>query len=358
MKKVFVFHIAFIFLGLISIAAQQKGATISFKDDKFDFGKIKEADGPVSHVFEFTNTGAAPLVLQNVQPTCGCTTPEWSKEPVKPGAKGYIKATFNPAGRPGSFDKSINITTNVGPTSVKFSGVVIPKEPTLQEEFRYAMGDLRFRINHAGFGIISPGINKKESLEFINNGTSPVTIGVTNLPAFLTVLVDPKTVNPKQHGKIEITYDAKKKNDWGFLLDYFYLTLNNKQDPQYKLTVSANISEDFSKLSAAERANAPRIVFEKPSIQFKPLKSGKKIDFEYKLKNEGKTNLLIRKIESTCTCITVAAGETVIKPQSSATIRGTLDTAGTKGSLNYGITVVSNDPQTSKYILWLKGDAE
>jgi hypothetical protein len=353
-----ILSIVIAFFSLYSVSAQQKGASISFKEDKYDFGKIKEADGPVSHVFEFTNTGSSPLVLQSVQPTCGCTTPEWSKEPVKPGAKGFVKATFNPTGRPGSFDKAINITSNAGPASVKFTGTVIPKEPTLQEEFRYPIGDLRFKTNHAGFGSISPGTPKKESLEFVNAGSSPVTIELSNVPSFLTVMVNPKTVNPKQHGIIEISYDAKRKNDWGFLLDYFYLNLNKKQDPQYKLTVSANISEDFSKLSADEKAKAPKIIFEKTTYQFPAIKTGKKLEFEFVYKNEGKSNLQIRKIETSCSCLTIASKETVIKPQTSGSIKVIFDSTDKKGSQNYGITIMTNDPNSSRYVLWVKGNVE
>ena len=358
MKKVLAIYIVGFILSIITLSAQQRGAAISFKEDKFDFGKIKEADGPVSHVFEFTNTGNAPLLLQNVQPTCGCTTPEWSKEPVKPGAKGTIKATFNPAGRPGSFDKPINITTNAGSTSIKFSGTVIPKEPTLQEEFRHPIGDLKFKTSHAGFGIISPISFKKESLEFVNTGSSPVTMGVVKLPGFLTVIVDPKIVKPKQRGKIEITYDAKRKNDWGFLIDYIYLTINNKQDPQFKLTVSANISEDFTTLTPAEKTKAPKITFEKSIYQFTPVKSGKKIEFEFKYKNDGKSNLLIRKIETTCGCLTATSKEMDIKPQTSGSIKVIFDSTDKKGAQNFGITVVSNDPQNSRYVLWFKGNLE
>jgi hypothetical protein len=306
-------------------------------------------------VFEFTNTGNAPLQIQNVQPTCGCTTPEWSKEPVKPGAKGFIKATFNPEGRPGSFDKSINISTNAGPVTISFSGVVSPKAPGLQDEYRTAMGNLRFKTTHASFGSISPGTTRKVTLEFINTGTSPVTIGMSKIPDFLSVLVNPKTIKPNQRGSIDVFYDAKKKNDWGFILDYLPITLNSKQDPQFKLTISANINEDFSKLTQAQRENGPKSVFENPSFQFAPVKAGQKVEHVYSFKNNGKSPFIIRKIEVP-EGLTSSIPQKEIKPGTSGTIKITFDTEGKSGMQNKAITLYTNDPYNSVMLLWLKGN--
>ena len=77
-----------------------------------DFGVIKEADGKVSHTFVIKNEGEAPLVVTRVIASCGCTTPEWTKEPIAPGKTGDIKVTYNPAGRPGPFSKSISVYSN------------------------------------------------------------------------------------------------------------------------------------------------------------------------------------------------------------------------------------------------------
>ena len=74
-----------------------------------DFGVIKEADGKVSHTFVIKNEGEAPLVVTRVIASCGCTTPEWTKEPIAPGKTGDIKVTYNPAGRPGPFSRSISV---------------------------------------------------------------------------------------------------------------------------------------------------------------------------------------------------------------------------------------------------------
>ena len=86
-----------------NIMAAGKGAEMTFNEKTHDFGTIKEANGPVTHTFEFTNTGGEPLVIINVNASCGCTRPEYPKEPIMPGKKGKVKVTFNPAGRPGEF---------------------------------------------------------------------------------------------------------------------------------------------------------------------------------------------------------------------------------------------------------------
>ena len=96
---------------------------IDFKSASYDFGTIPE--GPAAeHVFTFTNTGKEPLVIQRVQPSCGCTAPDWSKEPIAPGKTGMVKATYGTQGRPGHFEKTMTVFTNAGVKMVSFKGTV------------------------------------------------------------------------------------------------------------------------------------------------------------------------------------------------------------------------------------------
>jgi Protein of unknown function (DUF1573). len=92
---------------------------------KHDFGKIPQGK-PAAHSFKITNTGDAPLVIKDVRPSCGCTTPEWPKKPIAPGETAKIKAVYD-AKSTGAFQKSIVVDTNV-PFSeskkLKISGVV------------------------------------------------------------------------------------------------------------------------------------------------------------------------------------------------------------------------------------------
>jgi hypothetical protein len=87
---------------------------MTFKETEFDFGTIKQ-DKRVNHTFTFTNTGQAPLVIESATATCGCTVPEWPKEPIAPGKTGTIKVEFDPTGKSGQQSKQITITANTDP---------------------------------------------------------------------------------------------------------------------------------------------------------------------------------------------------------------------------------------------------
>lgn len=84
--------------------------SLSFKEIEFDFGKIPQGK-PVTHLFEFTNSGTSPLALDNVQASCGCTTPVWNKDTVAAGQSSIIKVGYNAANE-GPFNKSITVTWN------------------------------------------------------------------------------------------------------------------------------------------------------------------------------------------------------------------------------------------------------
>lgn len=108
-------QIIFMFMALLlatGMVSAQKKAVIATEVTSHDFGEFKEADGKVSHTFVIQNKGQAPLVITRVIASCGCTTPEWTKEPIAPGKTGNIKVTYDPSGRPGPFSKTISVYSN------------------------------------------------------------------------------------------------------------------------------------------------------------------------------------------------------------------------------------------------------
>lgn len=107
MKALFTLFI----VSLFTFGMAQNDAKITFEKTTHDFGTIEE--GPtLTTKFEFKNEGKEPLILENVKASCGCTVPSWPKEPILPGQTSSIEVKYNTVKRPGSFNKSVTITSN------------------------------------------------------------------------------------------------------------------------------------------------------------------------------------------------------------------------------------------------------
>jgi len=111
----------------------QEGAKITFKaaENTIDYGKVYKNEDNGIRVFEFTNTGNAPLLIKHAQSTCGCTVPKWTKEPILPGKTGKIEVQYNM--QPGPIRKTIVIETNAvnveeGKVALRIKGEVMPEE--------------------------------------------------------------------------------------------------------------------------------------------------------------------------------------------------------------------------------------
>jgi hypothetical protein len=102
--------------------------TVDFERVDHDFGTIKEGQ-KVVYTYKFKNNGEAPLIIQSVQPSCGCTAPDWTKEPIPVGQSGFVKVEFDSNGKPGMQNKMVTVTANTWPKQMKlnFKAMVTPK---------------------------------------------------------------------------------------------------------------------------------------------------------------------------------------------------------------------------------------
>ncbi|MEM1321723.1 MAG: DUF1573 domain-containing protein [Bacteroidota bacterium] len=101
--------------------------TVEFEESEFDFGVV-DAGEKVTHVYKFTNTGDEPLIISNAKGSCGCTVPNWPKEPIAPGNTGEIKVQFDSKNKKGKQSKRVTITANTDPvqTFLTIKGEVTP----------------------------------------------------------------------------------------------------------------------------------------------------------------------------------------------------------------------------------------
>ncbi len=101
--------------------------TMSFDKLEFDYGVI-DAGEKVNHKYKFTNSGSEPLIISNAKGSCGCTVPNWPKEPIPPGGTGEIDVVFDSKGKKGKQSKRVTITANTNPaqTFLTIKGEVTP----------------------------------------------------------------------------------------------------------------------------------------------------------------------------------------------------------------------------------------
>lgn len=334
-----------------------KNAVIKFDSLSHNFGKIKEEGGKVSTIFNFKNTGNDTLKILGVKPGYGCAANDWTKTPVLPGKQGYIKAEYDPKNKVGPFNKSFIVTTNSKEASVLLiiKGEVLPHVRTVADTFPVISGNLLMKTNHVAFMEIKNTVVRTDTLEIYNNWYKPMTIAFSSLPAFLTIKAIPETLLPNKKGMILVTYDATKKNDYGLVYDNTNILTNDSADASKQLTISANVVEDFSKLTPKQKKNAPKIVFTTESYDFGTVKEGDPVKFTFELKNNGIDDLIIRKTKASCGCTASNPEKTTLKKGESSKIDIDFNSNGKKGEQHKTVTVISNDPDKPSIVLNIKG---
>ncbi len=346
MKKL----LSFICMTLISFATFAQKANIKFETETHDFCEIQEKDGSVTYVFNYQNTGDAPLVITQVKASCGCTTPEWTQTPVRAGESGSIKVTFNPANRPGSFNKTISVQSNASKplTTLRISGKVLQRPKTLEETYPVVMDSIRLMNNHIPFTKIKPTEVKTEEVKVINNSSVDVTPNFINVPAHITIVSNPTTIKAGSEAVFQATYDASKKNDWGYVSDRIYVTFSDKKEYHNTLTLSATIEEDFSNV---DEKDAPVFEVNEKSHDFGDISQSNKVETDFVVTNTGKDNLIIRKVKASCGCTAVTPQKTILAKGESTNIHVTFDPRGKSGRQSKTITVITNDPKNSNVLL-------
>lgn len=333
-------------LGITAYA--QLAKPIQFREESHDFGTVIEEDGPVAHEFVFTNNGSTPIQILKVQPSCGCTTPGWSKEPIMPGKTGSIKAQYDPKGRPGYFSKSLTVTTDASnqPIVLHIKGTVSSKNGFSTAEFQALSGSIRLKSLSFNFGKI---FLKDEfvvrEFEFLNSGTNPVTfLGKVDAPAYIRVAVEPTVVEPGKKGILKVSYNGKLKGQYGFQTDHINVHTNDEVQPVKGFNVYATLEDYFPPMNTDELAKAPQLRFASQTVEYGSMKQNIAVTREVELSNTGKSTLEIRSVQGNCTCIKTEVEKQKLKPGESIKLSISFNPQDRKGTQTKSVTVYSNDP--------------
>lgn len=341
---------------------QMAVTTMKLTENQHDFGTFKEEAGRQTYDFYVTNTGSQPLVIQNVVASCGCTTPEWTRQPIPSGGKGKVTAIYDPKDRPGAFNKTLSVYTNTKPevTVLTIKGEVIPHEKTVEELYTFPVGGVRFESVQMAFTNVKKTEKKIRVMPVINTSKEAIKIEFENVPPHLALKVTPETLKPGQKGLVEGTFDAARNPGWGNVSDIIRIKLNGVPQNNAYYYVSANLVEDFSNLSKEQLANAPVFKTESLIVDLGKIKGQTQNQVEFKFTNAGKSDLIVRYVRASCGCTAILDGQQgeAIKPGQSGTIKATFNSGGYSGKVTKAIYVYVNDPLRSEVMLQLAADVE
>jgi hypothetical protein len=154
------------------VEAQVPSNTIQFEERVYNFGTIEEKKGKVSHIFVFQNKGKSAVEIDEVNSACGCIGKVVTTGPVKPGGKGKVTITFDPAYKSGFFSKEIVVITKKGQeyNRIWVEGKIQPMEHPVKDDYPYNFGSgLHLRLKVIAFGFLKPEETKEVELHYAND---------------------------------------------------------------------------------------------------------------------------------------------------------------------------------------------
>ena len=341
---------------------EKKLAQIEFPEKAHDFGQVQEQNGPIQHTFEFLNTGEVPIKITGVQASCGCTTPDWTREDIQPGQKGIIVAQYDPTNRPGQFNKTLTVSTNAEPNTVilTIKGTVKPRPRTPEDDFPTEMGKLRVQYRSFNFNKVTNEGPVTKAFEVYNQGDKPLIFSDKVIaPPHVKVSFKPKEIPAKSRGEVVITYDVVARNELGWVNDNLVLHTNEEgEDGKKSFSLMATIEEYFPPMTEDELAKAPKLQIDKTTYDFGKAKEGSLVEAVFVITNTGQKELNIRKTKANCGCTVSSPEKDTLQPGESSKIKATFDTKGRRGNQYKTITIFSNDPTAPTQTVTLKGEVQ
>jgi hypothetical protein len=330
-----------------SYASAQQAEQLIFNETIHDFGTIDENAGNADFEFTFTNNSGRPVNIVSVTASCGCTTPGWTKEIIEQGKKGFVKASFNPKGRPGYFNKTLTVVTNLnGPSIVlQIKGTVTNTEMENDvSRLTASNGSLKMRTREINFGKVF--INRPAATQEVplyNAGEKSIRIDSVLAPPYLKVSL-PDSIGVKAKVPMRVSYNAMLRNQYGFTADKIVLVTNDTDTPRKTFPVFATVEEYFLPVTSDDADKVPVLSVETGSLDFGNFKMGSTVQKTIKLRNTGKKELLIRYVQPNCPCLTVATDKQKAKPGDEIKVTISWKSEGKHGSQNKAITIYSTDP--------------
>lgn len=330
---------------------------IEFSKKVHNFGKISINDGEQHCSFEFRNTSAKPVVINNIISSCGCTTPVWPKKPIMPGEGGKVEVTYLNDQGPYPFDKTLTVYTSAStkPIILRITGLAYENERSLKELFPASIGQLGLKKDIIRGGQIAQGNTKSGNFQLANISNKSVKVTFANVSQGLVLSVDPQTIPAGEVANVEYTIDTKAKENWGATTYSADVLCNGAKAPQ-PLKVECMIIDNFSTLTKEQKARGSMLLAVNSSFNFGTITKGKGVTATFQLRNTGQSPLVLHKTDAPANV--KISTPTTIKAGEKFTLTATVDTSAGSGEEVYTITLITNSPNRPLVNLFVTGKVQ
>lgn len=332
-----------------NLDAQQKRqgkGLLCFDNKTWDVGHIPENSAKQTHMFRFINTHTAPIAIEKVVTTCGCTVPSYSKKPVMPNKEGYISVTFDPKGRANKFSKTLQIICNGGKSMnhLRVTGFVEPVlNPDTDFPYSLAFGVSADQLVLSYGSIQQNAVPKIVEAKLYNYSAKQATLSyiIENMSGCIKVDM-PKVIMPRSVATVK-TVAVASKGFYGSFKDRIVFYVNGK--PSQTLEVYGTVIDD---LRGVSMLTGPKLAFHPRSFQLENIRKGEVRKQKARMVNEGKKPLNIRKVECPKGISADWGGKSVLKPGEATDIVFEIKPLRGKDG-NATVKIVTNDPKNPVY---------
>lgn len=346
-KKNFAIITALSFLPVMGMAQPQ----MLVDKHVYEFGQIAWKR-PVSATFSLTNKGNKPLVISHVSSSCGCTAVKWTQTPIEPGKSGSVTTTFD-ASTLGHFDKMVGVYCNASdmPVYLRLRGDVVSEIKDYSGSYPYTIGALRVNTDSLTFTDVHKGEKPVAEIQILNTAKSRYTPIIMQMPPFLTMESVPPRITGTRKGTLRFTLDSEKLNEVGITETTIYLARfeGDKVDEKNAIHVSALLLPT----QPQNPAEAPCVEISDTLLNFGHV-SKNKVTHNITLKNTGKTDLRIEKLQLFSPSLNVGLSNRTIEPEKSEKLKVTVLREYIKKNETPYILLITNDPVHPKITIKVK----
>lgn len=308
--------------------------------------------------FQIENTGTSDLLITDINPSCGCTTVDWTKTPIAPGEKGKIEVVYD-AQMLGVFQKDMEVYTNASeePFYLHIQGRVVSKLANYEGLFPIDLGNVRLNTNNIEFDNVNKGDRPMIEIAVVNTSRTSYVPQLMHLPPYLEARYLPEKLSGGRIGRIQLTLDSERLQQLGLNQTNIYLArkVGDQIGEENEIVVSAVLLPDFSKLSKADLERAPKMVLSADSLDLGEMGRRKKKTGVITIENQGKSALEIRTIQVFNRAVNVSLGNRKIEAGGKTKLKITIqDKYLVKAKNKPRVLLITNDPARPKVTIPVK----